>query len=131
MAVGLAVVSYFLQMVSYVLLRKNYPDIERPYRSPVGLFGAVVAAIIALIALAALFYRDDYRLGVVGVAVFYVLAMLYFALVGRHKLVLSPEEEFAMTHGEHGHPETEGYGHAHITESGEIVEDTDTPPRAP
>ncbi len=38
----------------------------------------------------------------------------YFALVGRHKLVLSPEEEFAMTRGEHGNPETEGYGHAHI-----------------
>ena len=36
--------------------------------------------------------------------------MLYFAFVGRHKLVLSPEEEFALTEGAHGHPETEGYG---------------------
>ncbi len=24
---------------------------------------------------------------------------LYFALIGRHKLILSPEEEFAMSHG--------------------------------
>ena len=23
--------------------------------------------------------------------------------------MLSPEEEFAVTHGKHGHPETEGY----------------------
>jgi ethanolamine permease len=128
MAVGGAVVSYFLQMVSFVMLRRNLPDIDRPYRSPVGVAGAVVAAVIALIALAALFYRDDYRPGVVGVAIFYVLAMLYFGFVGRHKLVLSPEEEFAMTRGQHGRPEIEGYGHAHIGEGGEIVEDLDPPP---
>ncbi len=114
MAVGGAVVSYFLQMVSFILLRRNLPGIERPYRSPVGIAGAVVAAVISLISLAALFWRDDYRPGVVGVAIFYGLAMLYFALVGRHKLVLSPEEEFAMSRGEHGHPEIEGYGHMHI-----------------
>lgn len=28
--------------------------------------------------------------------------------------MLSPEEEFAMTRGEHGHPETEGYGKTRI-----------------
>ena len=38
------------------------------------------------------------------------LGILYFALFGRHKLVLSPEEEFALTGGQHGHPEREGYG---------------------
>jgi len=30
----------------------------------------------------------------------YVLGLLYFAFVGRHQLVLSPEEEFALTKGE-------------------------------
>jgi hypothetical protein len=30
--------------------------------------------------------------------------------------VLSPEEEFALTSGEHGHPETEGYGTTHVTD---------------
>jgi ethanolamine permease len=128
MAVGGAVVSYFMQMVSFVLLRRNLPDIERPYRSPVGVAGAVVAAVIALISLAALFWRDDYRPGVVGVAIFYALALLYFAVMGRHRLVLSPEEEFAMTHGEHGHPETEGYGHTHIGTKGEIFEDAESAP---
>jgi ethanolamine permease len=130
MAVGGAVVSYFLQMVSFVLLRRNLPNIERPYRSPVGVPGAVVAGVIALIALAALFWRDDYRPGVVGVAIFYGLALLYFGLVGRKKLVLSPEEEFALTHGEHGHPEVEGYGHTHIGRAGEIYEDADEPERS-
>ncbi|MBA2643379.1 MAG: amino acid permease, partial [Actinobacteria bacterium] len=110
MAVGGAVVSYFLQMVSFILLRRNLPNIDRPYRSPVGIPGAAIGALIALISLAALFWRDDYRPGVVGVAIFYVLALVYFSLTGRNKLVLSPEEEFALTRGKHGHPETEGYG---------------------
>jgi hypothetical protein len=30
--------------------------------------------------------------------------------------VLSPEEEFAMTRGEHGHPEREGYGTTHVSD---------------
>jgi len=30
--------------------------------------------------------------------------------------VLSPEEEFALTLGEHGHPETEGYGKTSVAE---------------
>ncbi len=110
MAVFGAVISYFMQMVSFVLLRRRLPNIERPYRSPVGEWGAIIAAIIALISLAALFWRDDYRPGVVGVAIFYAIAIAYFAIAGRHRLVLSPEEEFALTLGQHGHPETEGYG---------------------
>jgi ethanolamine permease len=117
MAVAGAVVSYFLQMVSFILLRRNLPNIARPYRSPVGVWGAAIGAVIALASLAACFWRDDYRPGVVGVAIFYLLAVTYFAIVGRHRLVLSPEEEFALTRGVHGHPETEGYG---VTEREEL-----------
>jgi ethanolamine permease len=32
----------------------------------------------------------------VGVAVWFSVFVAYFALVGRHRLILSPEEEFAM-----------------------------------
>ncbi|MEO8291335.1 MAG: ethanolamine permease [Gaiellaceae bacterium] len=110
MAVFGAVISYFMQMVSFVILRRKLPNIERPYRSPVGEWGAILAGVIALFSLAALFWRSDYRPGVVGVAIFYAVAIAYFAMVGRHRLVLSPEEEFALTAGVHGHPETEGYG---------------------
>jgi ethanolamine permease len=116
MAVFGAVISYAMQCFSFVLLRRKLPDIERPYRSPVGEWGALVAAAIALISLLALFWRDDYRPGVVGVAIFYAVAVAYFALAGRHKLVLSPEEEFALTGGRHGHPEVEGYGQTDLTE---------------
>jgi ethanolamine permease len=110
MAVAGAVVSYFLQMTSFILLRRKLPNIERPFVSPIGTWGAVIGALIALASLAACFWRDDYRPGVVGVAIFYILAIAYFALVGRHRLVLSPEEEFALSGGVHGDPEREGYG---------------------
>lgn len=99
MAVFGAVISYFMQSVSFVMLRRKLPDIDRPYRSPVGEWGAIVAGVIAVISLVALFWNDDYRPGVYGVAVFYLVAIAYFAAMGRHRLVLSPEEEFAMSHG--------------------------------
>jgi len=114
MAVFGAVISYFMQSVSFILLRRRLPNIKRPYRSPVGEWGALVAAAIALVTLIAIFWNDDYRPGVYGVAAFYVVAVAYFGIAGRHRLVLSPEEEFALTSGEHGHPATEGYGMTHI-----------------
>jgi len=30
--------------------------------------------------------------------VWFAVGVLYFAIRGRHKLILSPEEEFAMSH---------------------------------
>jgi ethanolamine permease len=117
MAVFGAVISYFMQMVSFIRLRSKMPNIARPYLSPVGVVGAGVAAVIALISLVALFLNDAYLPGVYGVAIWFVLGLLYFWLSGRNKLVLSPEEEFAMTNGQHGHPETEGYGTTSVADT--------------
>lgn len=122
MAVFGAVISYIFQCTAFVMLRRKLPDIERPYASPMGKVGAVIAGIIAVGALVALFWNDDYRPGVYGVAVFYLVAVAYFGIAGRHRLVLSPEEEFAMTMGEHGHPETEGYGKTKIEAAREAEE---------
>jgi ethanolamine permease len=116
MAVFGAVISYFMQCLSFILLRRKLPDVARPYRSPVGEWGAGIAAVIALISLISLYSNETYRPGVYGTLIYFVLGILYFAIAGRHRLVLSPEEEFAMTQGEHGHPETEGYGTTHITD---------------
>jgi ethanolamine permease len=96
MAVFGAVISYAMQCISFVLLRRRRPNLPRPYLSPVGIPGAVVAGVIALASLGAILYNDDYRPGVYGVAIVYVVAMAYFAIAGRHRLVLSPEEEAAM-----------------------------------
>ena len=109
MAVFAAVLAYTLQAISFVLLRRNLPNIERPYVSPWGQAGAMLAGVIALVALVSIFLNEDYRPGVYGVAVYFALGILYFAVAGRHRLVLSPEEEFALTQGEQGVPEAEGF----------------------
>jgi len=109
MAVFAAVISYSLQCLSFILLRRNLPNIIRPFRSPWGVPGAAIAGIIAVVALVSIFLNEAYRPGVYGVAIYYVLGVLYFAIAGRHRLVLSPEEEFALTKGEQGVP-VEGTG---------------------
>ena len=109
MAVFAAVLAYMLQCISFVLLRKNLPNIDRPYRSKWGEAGAYIAGIIAAVALVSIFLNEDYRPGVYGVAVYFALGVIYFAVAGRNRLVLSPEEEFALTQGEHGVPGQEGY----------------------
>ncbi len=105
MAVFAAVISYIMQMTSFVLLRHKLPNIARPYRSRWGVPGAVVAGGLAAVSLIAIFLNSAYRPGVYGVAVYYILGILYFAIAGRHRLVLSPEEEFALTRGERGVPQ--------------------------
>ncbi|HEU5224723.1 MAG TPA: amino acid permease [Actinomycetota bacterium] len=105
MAVFAAVISYIFQMTSFVLLRQKLPNIARPYRSKWGVPGAVIAGTLAAVSLVACFLTDIYRPGVYGVAIYYVLGVLYFAIAGRNRLVLSPEEEFALTQGEQGVPQ--------------------------
>ena len=98
MAVFGAVIAYALQMLSYILLRVRLPNIARPYRSPLGVPGAVIALIVAIVTLVALFVTDPiYQKVVIGAAVWYGLGLLWFALYARHKLVLSPEESFARS----------------------------------
>jgi len=109
MAVFAAVISYVLQCLSFVLLRQKLPNIARPYRSKWGVPGAYIAGVIAVVSLGSIFLNSDYRPGVYGVAVYFVLGIIYFAVAGRHRLVLSPEEEFALTKGEQGVP-VEGTG---------------------
>ncbi len=128
MAVFGAVISYFMQCLAFIMLRRKLPNIERPYRSPVGVWGAAIAGVIALVALVSLFLNPDYRPGVVGTLIYFLIGIVYFAIAGRHKLVLSPEEEFALSQGQHGaHLEEEGYGTVSVTE---IAAD-DTPTRSP
>ena len=103
MAVFGAMISYAMQGLSFILLRRNLPRIERPYRSPLGTWGAGVTIVIAVVTLYYQLQDPVYRDGVYAVAVFYALGLLYFAVIGRHRLILSPEEEFAMSRGERGH----------------------------
>src|SRR6188472_2990595 len=103
MAVFGAMISYAMQGLSFIVLRKNMPNIERPYRSPVGVPGAVVTIVVALVTLWYQLQDPVYQKAVGYVAGFYVLGILYFAIYGRNQLILSPEEEFALSKGEKGH----------------------------
>ena len=96
MAVFGAMISYALQALSYILLKKNLPHIDRPYLSPFGSIGAVLVIVIALVTLYMQFQDAAYRGGVIGVAIWYAVGIVYFALMGRKSLVYSPEEDFAV-----------------------------------
>ena len=96
MAVFGAMFSYLLQGLTFIQLRRRFPNIERPYRSPFGVFGAALTVTIALVTIGFQLADPVYRTGVIGVAIWYALAILYFAVRGRKKLVFSPEEEFAV-----------------------------------
>ena len=108
-AVWGAVLAYFLQMVSFIILRRKFPKAARPYRSPWGLFGAYSAAAISLLVFLGFLFNPAYLPAIVAIVVVYVLILIGFAVYGRHRLVLSPEEEYALSGGLHGDPQAEGY----------------------
>jgi ethanolamine permease len=98
MAVFGAVLAYILQMVSFILLRIRFPNIQRPYVSPMGVSGAAIAGGIALVTLGTLFRNSDYNKGVIGAAIWFGLGVAYYAAYARRHLVLAPEEEAAFAH---------------------------------
>ena len=99
MAVFGAMISYLMQAISFVALRRRFPHIDRPYRSPFGEAGAYATMAIALVTLWFQLADPVYRAGVIGVAIWYAAGIAYFASIGRHRLVLSPEEAFALDEG--------------------------------
>jgi ethanolamine permease len=130
MAVFGAVISYAMQSLAFIMLRSRLPNINRPYRSPVGVWGAGIAGAIAVVSLISLYSNEDYRPGVYGTLIYFILGILYFAVAGRHRLVLSPEEEFALTSGEQGIPGQEGF-RATAAEQEAILGEGRTTPTTP
>src|SRR5262249_11970794 len=51
MAVFGAMFSYIMQAISFIILRRKLPNIERPYRSPLGTPGAALTIVIAVVTL--------------------------------------------------------------------------------
>jgi ethanolamine permease len=101
-------------MVSFVLLRRKLADAVRPYRSPVGVPGAVVAGAIAVLTFVGILFNPAYRPAIIAIAIVFAVGLALFAIWGRHRLVLSPEEEYAMSGGVHRDPEVEHYGSAEL-----------------
>jgi ethanolamine permease len=97
MAVFGAVISYILVMISFIELRMRRPELPRPYRSPLGIPGAIVGGGLAVVALVACFLNGDYRPGVLGTVVFLAICLAYYFFYSRSRLVAqAPEEEVAL-----------------------------------
>ena len=108
-AVWGAVLAYFLQMVSFVILRKKFPNATRPYRSPWGVPGAVIAAAISALIFLGFLLNVTFQPAIIAIVIVYAVILIGFGIYARHQLVLSPEEEYAMSGGLHRDPQTEGY----------------------
>ena len=108
-AVWGAVVAYFLQMVSFLILRRKFPNADRPYRSPWGKTGAIIAAAITVLIFVGFLLNPTFLPAIIAIAIVYAIILVGFGLYFRHRLVLSPEEEYALSGGTHGDPQTEGY----------------------
>ncbi|MGH6856001.1 MAG: amino acid permease, partial [Aestuariivirga sp.] len=86
MAVFGAMLSYLLQALSFIMLRIKLPDIERPFVSPFGIVGGAATMVIAAVTILYQLSDPVYRQGVLWVAVWFAVAIVYFALFGRRKL---------------------------------------------
>ena len=67
------------------------------------LFALAVAAFVGILA------NSTFSLAVITFVIIFVIGVGLFALFGRNRLVLSPEEEYALSGGLHGDPQLEGY----------------------
>ena len=72
--------------------------------------GAVVAGAIAALTFVGILFNEAYRPAIVAIAIVFAVGLALFALFGRHRLILSPEEEYAMSGGIHRDPAVEHYG---------------------
>ena len=95
MAVVGATVSYSLMAYSHILLRREQPDLERPYRTPGGVVTSGIALGLSLIAMTGVFAYDPKAFGYT--MILFVLGGAYFWFYSRHRLVAdTAEEEFAL-----------------------------------
>ena len=99
-AVWGAMLAYLMQMASFIILRVKHPEMERPYRSPWGLFGASVSGLIAVLSFVGFLINPTFLPAIYAIIVLYAIMLVIFAVWGRHRLILSPEEKYAV-HGVH------------------------------
>ncbi len=95
-AVWGAMLAYLLQMISFVILRRKFPDLDRPYKSPWGVRGAVTSGVIAFLSFIGFLVNTTFLPAIVAIVIIYAIVMAIFAIWGRHHLVLSPEEKYAV-----------------------------------
>jgi ethanolamine permease len=92
-----------MMMLSHFILRRDEPDLERPYKTPGAPVTPAIALVLSVVAMfSSIFYAVRTSAGmavfmVLGVIVIYLLGLAYYWFYSRHHLVAdAPEEEFAL-----------------------------------
>ena len=62
-----------------------------------------MAFVIAGVTFVAVLINPTYRPAVITIVALYAIGLLVLGLYGRHRLVISTEEEYAVTGGLHGY----------------------------
>lgn len=97
MSVLAAMISYIISLLSYVVLRVRHPNMERPYKSPLGVTGAITGLIIVSIAAIFMFTNSDYRFGLIILAGIYFISLMTYMVIGKDSVnENAPEEAFAI-----------------------------------
>lgn len=85
-----ALVSYALQLVSFIVLRIKQPNRERPYKSVFGVPGAVICLIQCIFIFVTIFYHGItdivYIASLVASIAFFIIAGIYYYMVVKPKL---------------------------------------------
>ncbi|QKI89487.1 ethanolamine permease [Thiomicrorhabdus xiamenensis] len=95
MAVVGATISYALMSLSHILLRIKQPELERPYKTPGGIFTSGIALILSLLALTGV-YAFDPRAFNYTMILFAIGAAYYFIYSQKQLVAKSAKEEFEM-----------------------------------
>jgi len=92
-----AFVTYLFQLTAYIILKIQFPQLKREYHSPLGLFGAFLGYIVFLLCLiGALGFQDYIWQPLLGILLWFAVAIIYYIFVARHTITMLPEEQFAM-----------------------------------
>ncbi|KAL7746015.1 hypothetical protein RI367_008669 [Sorochytrium milnesiophthora] len=89
-------VSYLCEMVVYIRLRQKLPTLPRPWKSPAGLPGAVIAALISAMHVFGMLAVNPGTFGwcFFGLFLAACIFMVYFHLFAKSRLRNSPDKEF-------------------------------------
>lgn len=92
MAVFAAMLSYLSRAAAFLVLRRDYPDLPRPFASPLGRFGGWLTIGICSVTLGCQVQDPRFLQGSAWVLVWLTLGVAYYGAVARHRLILSPDE---------------------------------------
>ncbi|KAF0720668.1 Aste57867_93 [Aphanomyces stellatus] len=85
--------SYGTQCYGYIFLKRNFAHLERRYKSPFGIAGAVFAMVVFGINIIALsFFQRDNGAGILCFTTLIVSLLVYYNKVAKHRQVFSEEE---------------------------------------